>query len=145
MVHNIKLRDDPYIYPVTFVFYCMFLFYQFQPVLVLINCPSVFVPVLKNDFDFITCLLDSPAQCTTLYVRSLHTWSIQHTPHPCMPDCPSLLSWYCRQPNLIVAMVYFTFPFNIYNQQIYPSKYYLLLLTYVFFDDIYFQRHVLGV
>ncbi len=31
-------NQDIYIYPVKFVFYCMFLFYKFQPVLVPLMC-----------------------------------------------------------------------------------------------------------
>ncbi len=38
----------------------------------------------------------------------------------------------------IATIVYFTFPFNIYNIQTYHIKYYLLLLSYFFIDDIYF-------
>ncbi len=59
--------DDPYIYPVKFVYYCMFLFYQFQPALrpyYFSYCPSVYVPGLENDFDFID------------YVYSTHLLSV---------------------------------------------------------------------
>ncbi len=37
----------------------------------------------------------------------------------------------------IATMVYFTFPFNIYNVQTHHTKYYLLLLPYFIFDDVH--------
>ncbi len=39
---------------------------------------------------------------------------------------------------LFASMPYFTFPFNIYKMQNHYTKYYLLVPSYILFDDIYF-------
>ncbi len=44
---------------------------------------------------------------------------------------------YVGQLYFIATMVYFTLPFNIYNVQTHNTKYYLLSLPYIFFNDIY--------
>ncbi len=36
IIQHQALLEDPYIYPVKFVFYCICIYYQFQPDLVLI-------------------------------------------------------------------------------------------------------------
>ncbi len=55
--------------------------------------------------------------------------------------CDKIVSYisyigYWRQPYFIATMVYFIFPFNIYNVQTNNTKYYLLSLPYIFFNDI---------
>ncbi len=60
--------DDAYIYPVTFLCYCMFLFYKFQLTLYY-NCHKF--PLMIYTFSFM-----DTAWCLTLYDNPIYCWAL---------------------------------------------------------------------